>query len=122
MPETPGQVQADNIAKAVVDRLEPRLGAIERSIRGDDLGNPGLVRRIDSVERVHQSIDAVHAEMRATAANAAAAKADRHEVEDLSEQVRRLSQRIDRAFWAFVGAGIASGGGAAAIARILGGP
>lgn len=121
------RIQADQIATTVAALLEPRLGAIEKSLRGDDFGNPGLARRVHAVEETHRGVDKVHADMR-TAADSAVdrlaehvrVKADRQEVEDLSGQVQRLSTRIDRLIWLFLGAGIASGGGAAAIAQLLG--
>ena len=145
MTDQASQVQADQIAHTVADLLDPRLSRLERAILGDDVGNPGLVRRIHTVEEAHRGVDKIHDSMRTSSeasvsrvekmldtkadrlkheaiADQVAAKADRHEVEDLAEQLRRLSTRIDRMVWLFLGAGIASGGGAAAIARIVGGP
>jgi hypothetical protein len=128
MPETTDELLAHLSHR--LKKMQDSIDRVERGIFGDtEIGHRGLVRRVDDLDLVSEGASAVHQGMEERRADgdkraheridAATRKVDAVERSVLVE-VARVEKKIDRLLWAFVGAGVVSGGSVAAIARIAG--
>jgi hypothetical protein len=101
------------------ETLQESVERVERGIFGDSaIGHRGLVARIDTIEAVHDEVGAVHGAMEK---DWKAGDRRIHErIDGVTAYVRRVERKIDRLLFAFVGAGVVSGGSVAAIFAQLG--
>jgi hypothetical protein len=110
--------------------MQDSIERVERGIFGDtEIGHRGLVKRVDDLDQAERGATAIHQaieERRAAGDKRAHERIDEtHKKVDVVErsvltEVARVEKKIDRLLWAFVGAGVVSGGSVAAIARIAG--
>lgn len=109
---------------ASLDLVLTRLERVESAIVGDEsIGHRGLTKRVMALEAAERSFEATHEGI-----DNRRLEGDRRLHERLDEstakldgEVQRIEKKLDRIIWVAAGIGIASGGGAALLAKAFGG-
>ncbi len=130
MPDPQEQILVSAVAEAVVEKLDPRIERMERAILGDgSIGHIGLVERVRDLESIARGVDQVHGaidERRIDGDKRLHIRLDevREEIATKAdhEDLEAIRRKLDRIIWMAAGVGLATGAGAATVARMFGAP
>lgn len=99
--------------------LEDSVERVERGIFGDSaIGHRGVVARLDAIDETHEKTAQVHGTM--TDDRVAGDRRTNKRIDEVERYVQRVEKKIDRMLFAFMGAGLVSGGSVAAFLSRLG--